>query len=416
MRPINDFKDAEAALEPFHAQPNRVIYTTEHIKQFMDYVGNPQDKSQVIHIAGTSGKTSTAYYTAALLKLAGKKVGLMVSPHVTALNERVQINLEPLPERQFCDELSLFLEVVTKSAARLSYAEVLYAFAYWEFVRHRVDCIVVEVGLGGLLDATNVISRADKVCIITDIGLDHTKTLGGTLEEITQHKAGIIQLHNTVFCLPQEPIVIETVRDVCRQKQADLHIVGTLPDSFDIPLFQMRNLHLAVQAVQFVLAREGSSQLSEKQIVFGAQTRIPARMEIFVVGGKTVILDGAHNPQKMHALRLSMRHSFDSQPVAVLAAFVEGRGRDAEDLIAEMMPIAHHVILTALPPGVRHHIGRDPQVIADICQRLGARSVEVITDRSAALKALLARPEKILLITGSFYLLEEMRPQVAGIS
>lgn len=411
MRPITNLKGAAAALELFlPVRLKRSAYTTDHILQFMDYLGNPQNTPRSVHIAGTSGKTSTAYYTTALLQQAGKKTGLLVSPHVRAINERVQINLEPLAEKTFCKELTQFLSLIEKSGITLTHNEVLYAFAYWEFARHGVEYIVVETGLGGLLDATNVIDRPDKICIITDIGRDHTSVLGNTLKEITQHKAGIIHLHNTVFCYQQEPAVMHEIRDTCVRQQADLHTIDEHSYvALDLPLFQKRNFTLALQAVRVVLGRE-DTELTAEQIASASRTRIPARMEVIEAWNKVVVLDGAHNPQKLHALRKAMEASFAGQPVAVLAAFVDSSGRDMQEAAAALAPLAGHLIVTTLSPPRGARLAREPKDVAAVFRRAKANSVEVISDRTAALAALFDRPEPVLLVTGSFYLIQELRP------
>src|SRR5688572_10716165 len=156
---MKTFLEANEVLRQFWPEllSRRDVYTTETMVELMDYLGNPQDKLKIIHVAGTSGKTSTCYYSAALLKAAGKKVGLTVSPHVDEINERVQIDLVPMPEEAFCRDMTEFLGLVKKSELEPSYFEVLLAFAYWEFVRHRVEYAVIEVGMGGLTDATNVV-------------------------------------------------------------------------------------------------------------------------------------------------------------------------------------------------------------------------------------------------------------------
>jgi dihydrofolate synthase / folylpolyglutamate synthase len=419
MRPFANFREAETALEPFFPSRlrQRQIYTTDHIRQFMDFVGNPQNIPKSIHIAGTSGKTSTAYYVAALLKQAGKKVGLMVSPHIETINERVQINLVPLPEKEFCQELAGFMQLVKKSGITLSYAEIMYGFAYWEFVRHGAEYIVVETGLGGLLDATNVISRPDKICVITDIGRDHVNTLGESLPEITQHKAGIIQLHNAVFCHRQQAIVMDVIQSACQQKEADLHIVSMEDAYTSLPHFQRRNFSLALRAVSFALERDGQPALTDIHAAAAAKTHIPARMEIFKVGGKTIILDGAHNPQKLKGLRRAMEESFAGEPVAVLAAFMQGGGRDIQEIIAELAPIANHLIVTTLPE--RHgtaRSGRDPEDVIGVSEQAGIFSTEAVANRQAALHTLLGRPEPVLLVTGSFYLMDELRPVVVKLA
>jgi dihydrofolate synthase/folylpolyglutamate synthase len=414
MQTFANLKEAEAALEPFFpSRLKRFAYTTEHIQEFMRHIDDPQDKPKAIHVAGTSGKTSTAYYAASLLKQAGKKVGLLVSPHAETINERVQINLEPLPEKEFCSEFAIFLGMVQKSGITLTSAEIMYAFAYWEFVRHQVEYIVVETGMGGLLDATNVITREDKICVIADVGLDHTNVLGSTLQEITGHKAGIIHPHNTVFCHMQGNEVIDEIREACRRNQADLHILGksAQPEQIDapLPLIQKRNFSLALAAVQFALARNDET-LTNEHINVAARIQIPGRLEMFTLGNKTLVLDGAHNPQKLFALRQSIEAYFPGKPVAALFGLVGGRGRILEELIAELAPFVGRAIVTSLPPSRSAHAGRDPEEVAAACKAAGLQSVIAIADREKALQTLLARPEPVLLITGSFYLIESLRP------
>src|SRR5436305_1406476 len=121
-----DLAAVEQALEQFSpANTTRPAYTLDHVQTFLDYIHNPQDTIKAIHIAGTSGKTSTAYYIAALMQQTGKRIGLLTSPHIHAITERVQVNLQPLPEREFCDELAQFMGLVDQSGVRLTYAEIL---------------------------------------------------------------------------------------------------------------------------------------------------------------------------------------------------------------------------------------------------------------------------------------------------
>jgi dihydrofolate synthase/folylpolyglutamate synthase len=411
MQTIRSLAEAELALRPFWpTNMPRYAYTTEHIERFMDFLGNPQDKPKAIHIAGTSGKTSTAYYTAALLKQAGKKVGLLTSPHIEGINERVQIDLVPLAEAVFCSELTAFMKLVEQSGIQLTYAEILYGFGYWEFARQHVDYIVIEVGLGGLLDATNVITRKDKIAVITDIGLDHVHVLGGSIPAITEQKAGIIRLHNTVFCHRQAEEVMRVVEGRCRQKQADLHIISQdARTPGHLPLFQQRNFSLALEVANFVLERSGGQALSDAQILVASEVHIPARMEIFHRGNKTIILDSAHNAQKLRALGESLRQKFGDQDVAALVAFVSTRGRDIRELVGELEPCLSHMIVTEIPAGSGKHTSRSPNEVMDAVQ---AVSTESIPDFEAALRGLLERPEQILLVTGSIYLLEYIRPLV----
>lgn len=411
-----NLKEAEQALEPFlPARLNRVAYTTEHIAQFMDYLGNPQDLPRAIHIAGTSGKTSTAYYSAALLTAAGKKTGLLVSPHLEKITERVQINMQPLSDRQFCDELAIFLDYVQKSGITLSYAELLYGFAFWEFARQGVEYIVVEVGLGGLLDATNVIHRPDKICVITDIGLDHTKALGGTIENIAEHKAGIILRGNAVFTYKQDMPVIKVIQDTVRQKQADLHTIDETTDEVvePLPLFQQHNFGLAEAAVSFALERRDGTRLSQKMLHAAATTAIPGRMEVREIPGHTVVLDGAHNPQKLHALRLSMKKLFPNEPIAALVGFSGKGDRSLEEMLVELQPLVTMVIITELHDDA-FHMSRPAADIAAVCDRLGIK-YSIAEDQLTGVSFLLERPEKVMLVTGSLYLIGQLRPHFVGI-
>jgi dihydrofolate synthase/folylpolyglutamate synthase len=391
----------------------RHAYTTEHIERFMDYLGKPQDKPRSVHIAGTSGKTSTAYYTAALLQQTGKKVGLLTSPHIESLNERVQIDLTPLPEAEFCSELTIFLNLMEKSGIALTYAEILYGFGYWEFVRQRVDYIVIEVGMGGLWDATNVINRPDKVAVITDIGMDHVHILGETIGEIAAQKAGIIRLHNAVFCHSQGAEVMEQIQKASKQKQADLHVVEQDERTpKDLPLFQQRNFSLALEAAGFALRRADDQLLTDAQIKAASRIHIPARMEIIERHGKIIVLDNAHNPQKLQALSESLSAKFGKeQSVAAMMAFVQTKGRNIHDMLEAIRPAIKHLIITQIPDN-RHH---EPRPAEEVMDAYDGDNAEVIKDCSKALQALLARPEPVVLITGSMYLMEYIRPMVRGL-
>lgn len=404
---ITSFAGAQAALDGYHpALLQRSTHTLEFVTQFMDFLGNPQDDVRVVHVAGTSGKTSTAYYVAALLQAAGKKVGLSVSPHLLALNERVQLNLTPLPEKEFCQALSQFLRLVEKSGINLTQFEILAAFEYWYFASQRVDVAVIETGMGGLLDATNTVTRTDKVCVITDIGFDHVATLGPDLANIAEHKAGIIQPRNAVFCYRQEQKVLETITKVARRKHADLHVLDKAhaERQFDfLPLFQQRNLGLARAAAAWTIDAS-HAELPEDVVAQAARIEIPGRMQIVQQGGKTIVLDGAHNPQKMVALRAAMRQQFSGQKVAILTAFTQGDKQRLDGNTRELALFKAPIIVThfAQTP-TSFHQSFEPKVVASALTKYSAH-VEVIEDLPGALAILLARPEPILLITGSLYL------------
>lgn len=146
---IENFAEARKVLSAFVPTGKPAPYTLNRMFRLMKLLGDPQENYHVIHVAGTSGKTSTSYYLAALLAKSDKKVGLTVSPHVDEVNERLQINLKPLSEKDYTKALSEFLEIIHKARINPTYFELLIAFAFWEFARQKVDYAVVEVGLGG---------------------------------------------------------------------------------------------------------------------------------------------------------------------------------------------------------------------------------------------------------------------------
>lgn len=410
---LRHFAEAEERLKRYWKQPHaRHAHSLERVRHLMDFLGNPQDRRPVIHIAGTSGKTSTAYYSAAFLRASGLRVGLMVSPHVRLLSERVQIDLQPITEEEFCAELGLFLDLVERSGLELSYVEVLYSFGYWECARQQVDVVVAEVGVGGLLDPTNVITRSDKLCIITDVGFDHIGLLGSTLQEIAFQKAGIIGWQNTVFCHEQAPEVMQEIQTTAQQKQADLHVVSqAVPDAGlqRLPLFQQRNSQLALLATTFWLTRHSSGPLTPEQIASAAGVRIPGRMEMMQFGDKVIVFDGAHNPQKLAALAASVRHRFPDEPVAVLAAFITSADRSATELVAALQPLADYVMCTTLPADNGWKGFRSADELRDACAANRVAAYDVVAHPGMAVRRIAERPERVIVVTGSLYMLEPIK-------
>jgi len=413
---IANFTEATRILNAYIPRPLniRAVYNLDTIRALAAFVGNPQNNFRVLHVAGTSGKTSTSYYAAALLKAAGKKVGLTVSPHITSINERVQIGLVPLPEQTFCAELGLFMDEVEKSGLKPTYFEIMMAFAYWEFARQKVDFAVVEVGLGGLLDGSNIVTRDDKVCVITDIGFDHMGVLGHSLPEIATQKAGIIHANNAVFMHEQSDEVMEVFRATCEREPASLHMVAAERDvalSF-LPLYQQRNIALAEDAVAFALG----SALQPQQIVEAAKVHIPGRMETFTVGEKTVVLDGAHNPQKLQAMAESMRAAHPDTAMAALVGFVQSKEVSLDENAQIVTALAPDVLVTAFGATQEHGAPSiDADVVATAFQAAGAKT-EIITDHHKAIEALMARQEPVVIITGSLYLVSYLRPFILALA
>ncbi len=414
---MKNFEDVRRALKNFIPTPkeyNEARFSLSEMKKLLEFLGDPQKKFKAVHVAGTSGKTSTSYYVAALLRSSGQRVGLTVSPHVDEVNERVQIDLMPLAESEFCQEFGEFLKFVDSSGIKPSYFAVIVAFAYWLFAKREVDYAVIEVGMGGLLDATNADFNHDKVCVITDIDLDHTEYLGNTLEAIASQKAGIIQQRNNIFSYKQSDEIMRVLKDVSLTQKAKLHEIDDKSSDIpvDLPLFQQRNWLLAYRVFDFVATRDNLNaskvKLSESTHVY-----IPARMETIKYKDKIIIIDGAHNAQKLTTLFQSIAEKYPAQSISTLVSFVQTGGGRAQSSIKVIAENADYVILTAFSgeqDTPKESV--DPVEIAKYCHDSGYETLEIEPDPAKALQILLNRPESLLLITGSFYLLNHVRPQL----
>ena len=412
---FKNFADIHTYLDDLVSRddPRHKAYMLDRMKVLMDYLGNPQDRYNVIHVAGTSGKTSTCYYLTALLGEGNNKVGLTVSPHVSEVNERVQIDGQPLEEATFCKEFGLFMRAIEQSKVSPTYFELFVAFAFWEFARQKVDNAVVEVGVGGLLDGTNVMTRSDKVCVITDIGYDHTRLLGDTLPDIAAQKAGIILPRNAVFCFRQGEEVMQTIREVSREKAADLHeIIPTPVGPGHLPSFQRRNWQLARTVYEYLAKRDALTTLDAARLNHAAHTRVPARMETVYFSSKTLVLDGAHNPQKLDALAKSLREIYPHQAIAGMVAFARTKSNKIHDNLEAFLSVTSHLVITSFLNEQTGNHSTEPQLIGEQCDVLGYKNYEIKPGAAAALEHLLERPEPVLLITGSFYLLQRIRPLI----
>lgn len=408
---IKDLAHAQALLESFIPSSKSVSYTLERMKALMTHLGNPQDTLKVVHVAGTSGKTSTSYYAAALLLESGFRVGLSVSPHIDSVTERAQINLQTLPEDIYCSELGVFLDLVDESMIQPSYFELLVAFSYWLFKRQNVEYAVIEVGLGGLLDATNVVNRDDKICLISDIGYDHTEILGNTLSKIATQKAGIIHEGNKVFMHAQDPQIMEAVGNIARSKHAQFEIIGfderlSNEDYFvSLPEFQQRNFSLVYGALKDVCINMKPHNIKKVLSIL-----IPARMEEIQWQGKTIILDGSHNEQKLSALNQAMKKRYADRSVVLLVSFGENKAINLENNLNVLREISDHIIITSFQMGQdEQRKSIEPSAISKVAEGLKFNTI-IQNNPVDAFEYAVDQKEEILLVTGSFYLLNHIRP------
>lgn len=414
---LGTIQDIEAELAKYIPLVKEITgkdITLVRMRPLMKAIGNPEKNLKIIHIAGTSGKTSTCYYVAALLREAGQKVGLTISPHVDSVTERIQIDLHPIDEATFGNAFSDFLEVIESVEPRPTYFELLIAFVYWYFAKVGVDYAVIETGLGGLHDATNVANSSDKVCVITDIGYDHMHVLGNTLSAITTQKAGIIYPENDVLCYQQSDEVNAVIEQAVLRQKAHLHVIevsdGTA--SSDLPLFQQRNWHLAKAVYDLVASRDNLPQLNEQQQIASTQVVVPARMETIHHGKQLIILDGSHNAQKIGALVDSVLAKYPNKSVAILTSLVRSKQQQIVHNVKQLRRLDGTMIITSFSGSQDiPHTSVSPNLVAVEAEKQGIEA-RIVEPPEQAFNELLKKDEDILLVTGSFYLLNHIRPLV----
>lgn len=413
--------EVEKALEPYYSITKRVTGTDSSVtrtKRLLAHFGNPQLRFRSIHIAGTSGKTSTAYYTAALFTAAGVRTGLMVSPHIDSITERIQLDGMPIADDLFCEYASVFLDRLTDFSEKPAWHECITALTFWIFAQEKVQYAVVETMLGGLHDPTNVLESGEKLCVLTDIGYDHMAILGRRIEEIAYQKAGIIHDNNAAIMYGQSDAIMQVVRYwTSQQENAEVYpfeqwrlekaYKGTYEPS--LANYQKRNWLLAFAAYLFVARRDSLKIITDKQMQKSQAVHIPARMDVVVADGKTIIMDGAHNEQKMQAFVQSFQAKYPGQKAPVLLALKKDKQEVIEEISAALAVISSEIIVTLFPevPG----LPIAPTPTRDIAQAFSAQAVPVreANNLTEAYTLLLATKSKLSIITGSFYLIAALR-------
>ncbi len=372
---VMNFERVLAALNA-RAAENVIKPSLDRIDYLLKVLGEPHRAYDVIHVAGTNGKTSTSRMLESLLSESGLNVGLTTSPHLHDIRERIRIYGQPIEFERFIetyDDIEPYLQMTDTEFvgdASLSYFETLTAMAFAAFADAPVDVAVIEVGLGGRWDATNVV--VPKVCVITPIGLDHQDYLGDTIEQIAAEKAGIIKAGSIVVCGHQTEAALNVIVNKANEVGAALLLqdrdfgvvdrrlaiggqiigirgLGGYYDEIVLPLHgahQANNAALAFAAVEafFGVGVDGRELDSELVAAAFGKVTSPGRLEV-VRRGPTVIVDAAHNPHGAHALAEAIEEEFSFTTVIfVLAMF---RDKDARGFIREIEPLADKVIVTS---------------------------------------------------------------------
>ena len=367
---MSEFDDVVAALDKRGF--TRMDFDMQKIRDLMDVLGSPQRAYPAIHLTGTNGKTSTARMIDALLRAHGLHTGRYTSPHLETVRERISLDGEPVSEERLVatyHEVEPLAELIDARVSEpLTYFDMTTAMAYAAFADAPVDIAVVEVGLGGEEDATNVLEAG--VCVITPIGLDHTEWLGDTIEDIAWAKAGIIHKGATVISALQTEEAMRPLVERCAEMGATLaregsefgvieraqavggqvltlQGLGGVYDDVFLPLFgahQAQNAACALAAVEAFLGAGKTRQLELEVVREGFSTvDSPGRLER-VRSAPTILLDGAHNPHGMAATVSALEEEFAFRHlVAVVAVFGD---KDASGLLELLEPVAARIVVT----------------------------------------------------------------------
>jgi len=401
----------------------------ERVRRMLATVGSPEKKLAVVHIAGTKGKGSTARMVSMILSTAGYRVGLYTSPHLLWKNERIQVNEEMISDQDLAralDALRPGVESVQaeKALGEVSYFELLTAAAFYHFAASKVKYAVLETGLGGRLDATNVCMPL--VTVITPISLDHTDILGDTLDKIALEKAMVIKPGARVVVAPQAEAAEQVLNKRCREMNAELlavekfyswklnyiysHEMGfDLLGKRNLPGLktkmvgprQMLNAATAVLACD-ILSTQGA-KISDDTIRYGmARARLAARFQTLELAGRTLILDGAHNPESAKALAETLEMVYPGKKFCFIVGL--GRDKDLAGFLAELKPKAECIFLCQAnhPRAAKVHLLREK--LGDFNGRAEMQpEIKIVLENLSSL----TKPGSIIIITGSFFLIGE---------
>jgi len=413
------------------------IYDLGRMEALLGRMGNPHLGIPTVHVAGTKGKGSTAAMCDAVLHAGGYRTGFYSSPHLHSFRERIRLDTQPVSEEKFAHLVAdswLHQEWVSAHTdlGPVSLFEFMTGMAFRCNKEEQVDFQTIEVGLGGRLDATNVV-RPD-VCVITSISLDHTAILGDTLEQIAEEKAGIIKPGAQVIIAPQRPAARGVILAVCQERQSHPVIVGqditwqagsrdAAGQSFLVrgrsgeyqlrmPLLGAHQLENAASAVATLESlRELGYSIPEPAFAEGfARVSWPCRMEV-LSQSPMVVADGAHNAYSMAALLESLSEYFDYSSLLVIAGF--SRDKSISDMVSILAEGRPAVITTRS----RHPRSVPPRELAGRFRDRGLSRVTAMDSVGGAVKKAmeLAGPKDLILGTGSLFVAAEVREALLGI-
>ncbi len=382
----------------------------QRITPVLEYFGNPQNKVKSVHIAGTNGKGSVAAMVSASLQVAGYKTGLYVSPFITEFCERIQINSQFIPKQSLATLVVMVKEACEKIGILLGQFEFITVVAFLYFESEKCDYMVLETGLGGRCDATNMVAKPE-VCVITSVSLDHTAILGNNVSDIAREKAGIIKDSVPIVTTCQDKDVLSVISEIAKQKNApltitkaptDIHInITSTTFSYDgenytaslIGKHQAQNATLCIEALRQLNVETADIK---KGVISATH---PARLEV-ISKEPLVILDGAHNEGGAKSLADYLKAT-NFKGTAIVAAMAD---KDAESIAKNLAPYLNNIIAVSVRDNSR---SLSPQKMAEYFS-----SVCNVTTANSYEEALSLVGDSPIIVCGSLYLAADIRPML----
>ncbi len=411
---ISSFKDAIRYLESLALLG--IKFELKRIAKVLKIFGNPQDRLRVIHVAGTNGKGSVCAFLSGILQEAGYQAGLYTSPHLIDVTERLQISRRNIDCKVFAKIIGEVKSVSDSLRLKLTYFELLTAVAYIYFEREKVDLAIIETGMGGRLDATNVV-RDPLVSVITNVDYDHTEYLGNTLTRIAREKAAIIKDHGVVVTAATQPEVLTVIKAQCRKKKSKLiraDKIIKIPADWDLGLKGWHQKNNAACAVAVAKQLQGQGvKVSARSIKQGlAKAFWPGRLEVFKLATSdqrpvTVVLDGAHNPAGTRTLVENIKSNIGSYK-QMICVFGVLKDKNYQEMIGQLGPVTDIVVLAQ--PLSRRALSVEKMMPLWRTYLSKADIYQAGTVRQALKKALaLAGQKALICVTGSLYTVGEAR-------
>jgi len=410
-------------------------FDLSRITALLELLGQPHRRYKAVHIAGTKGKGSTAAMTESILRTAGYKTGLFTSPHLHTYRERIQTGGQLMTEKQLVAHVERLIPLAEQFSGLTTF-EITTALAFSYFAHEKVEWAILETGLGGRLDTTNVVDPA--VTLITLVGYDHTEILGHRLSQIAHEKAGIIKEGRPVVSMPQRPTALRVIKRVCRERGAPLTLVGRdwtwerkgfdlkgqkldvhchqKPDAsssslcrdyahLSIPFLGAHQLVNATTVVAAVaeLARQGVS-LSPQNVAEGLETTSwPGRLEV-LSKEPLLVVDGAHNVESAQALAKALREYLPYEHLILVLGF--SADKDIDRIFRALLPLAHQVIITQS----RHPRAADLGLLKEKVWARGREAILCRGTEEALWQAMgLARGRDLVCVAGSLFVVADAR-------